>query len=188
MNFVNHSELEGFHATLSPSSSAWIRYSDDKLAAWFTNKMEAARGTALHQFAHDAIKLGIRQAGNGTTLATYINDAIRYKMTPEQVLFYSENCFGTADAIKFDERKKFLRIHDLKNGVTVAKMEQLCVYAALFCLEYGWKPMEIEIELRIYQNDEIEVYTPEVPEIHLIMDRIVTADHIMNEMRKGVTR
>ena len=76
-------------------------------------------------------------------------------MTPEQVLFYSVNAFGTADAIAFDERSKLLRIHDLKTGVTPASMAQLHVYAALFCLEYDKPPFEIKYDLRIYQNDEI---------------------------------
>jgi hypothetical protein len=34
-------------------------------------------------------------------------------------------------------------------------MKQLYVYAAYFCLEYGFKPYEIEGELRLYQNDAI---------------------------------
>lgn len=67
------------------------------------------------------------------TLNAYVNDAIGYKMIPEQILFYSDNCFGTADAIVF--RNGLLRIHDLKTGVIPAHMEQLEVYAALFCLE-----------------------------------------------------
>jgi hypothetical protein len=31
----------------------------------------------------------------------YVNDAIGYQMTPEQPIYYSENCVGTADAISF---------------------------------------------------------------------------------------
>lgn len=60
----------------------------------------------------------------------YVNDAISFRMVPEQILFYSENCFGTADTIVF--RNGTLRIHDLKTGVVPAHMEQLEIYAALF--------------------------------------------------------
>jgi hypothetical protein len=95
-------------------------------------------------------------------------------MKPEQILFYSVNCFGTADAISF--RNKHLRIHDLKTGVTATSMKQLEVYAALFCLEYNYKPYEIDIELRIYQNDNVEEYIPEVDDIVHIMDKIITFD------------
>jgi hypothetical protein len=104
----------------------------------------------------------------------YVNDAIGYRMTAEQMLFYSVNCFGTADAISF--RNKVLRIHDLKTGTTPTSMKQLEVYAAMFCLEYGYKPYEIDIELRIYQNDDIMEEVPEADDIVHIMDKIVTFD------------
>ena len=112
----------------------------------------------------------------------YVNDAIGFKMTPEQVLFYSENCFGTTDAISF--RNNFLRIHDLKTGVTPAHMEQLMIYAALFCLEYRIKPSEIDIELRIYQSDEIIVFNPTAEDIVPIMDRVVTSDKIISKIKQ----
>ena len=112
----------------------------------------------------------------------HVNDAIGYRMTPEQVLYYSENCFGTADAIKFS--KDFLRIHDLKTGDIPAHMQQLEIYTALFCLEYGIKPGDIGIELRIYQNNEIlkEVPTPEI--ILPIMDKIKSFDKIIVTVKK----
>jgi hypothetical protein len=116
----------------------------------------------------------------------YVNDAIGYRMTAEQVLFYSENCFGTADSISF--KNDLLRIHDLKTGVTPAHMEQLEIYAALFCLEYKVKPEEITIELRIYQNDDVSIYNPEASEIRMIMEKIVTFDAIITEqkMKEGM--
>ena len=85
----------------------------------------------------------------------YVNDAIGFKLRPEQILYYSPNCFGTADAI--DLRGDLLRIHDLKTGKVPAHIEQLMIYAALFCLEYGIKPSDIDTELRIYQGDDILV-------------------------------
>lgn len=116
----------------------------------------------------------------------YVNDAIGYKMIPEQVLYYSDNCFGTADSIIF--RDHLLRIHDLKTGSTPAHMEQLMIYAALFCLEYKYKPADIGMELRIYQNNEITVYEPTVEDILPIMDTIITFDRIINKIkeREGV--
>lgn len=70
-------------------------------------------------------------------------------MSTEVVLYYSDRFFGTADSISF--RNGVLRIHDLKTGKTPVHMDQLMVYAALFCLEYKIKPGDIDFELRIYQ-------------------------------------
>jgi hypothetical protein len=112
----------------------------------------------------------------------FVNDAIGFKMQPEQVLFYSYNCYGTADAISF--KNGLLRIHDLKTGVTPAHMEQLMIYAALFCLEYKHKPGEIHMELRIYQNDDVQIYEPTTEEIAYIMDKIVTFDKIIDNCRR----
>ena len=98
-------------------------------------------------------------------------------MSPEVVLYYSDYFFGTADSICF--RNNFLRIHDLKTGAHPAKMEQLEIYAALFCLEYKIKPSEINIELRIYQNDEILVHNPTAEDIVPIMDKIVHLNNII---------
>ena len=116
------------------------------------------------------------------TLKDYINDSIGFKMIPEQVLAYSDNFFGTTDAIIF--RDKSLRIHDLKTGTTPGKMEQLMIYAALFCLEYKVKPMDIEAELRLYQSNEILVHNPEVDDLLPIMDQIKTFDNAISKKRE----
>ena len=105
-------------------------------------------------------------------------------MEPEVVLFYSERFFGTADTISFKDN--FLRIHDLKTGVTPAKMEQLMIYAALFCLEYKIKPGTISIELRLYQNDDILIHCPQADEILPIMDKIVRLDKILQNIEGRV--
>lgn len=139
------------------------------------------RGTELHEFASEAIRLGIRLVNNKQTINQYVNDAIGYRMEPEKALFYSVNCFGTADAISFHKNK--LRVHDLKTGVSPTSELQLYVYAALFCLEYGYKPGEIEFELRIYQDSEIRIYEPTTDEIAHVMDKIVSADKIITELR-----
>lgn len=103
-------------------------------------------------------------------------------MVPEQPLVYSPNCFGTADAIAF--RDNFLRIHDYKSGITPASMNQLLIYMALFCLEYRIKPDDIRAELRIYQFDDYEAYSPEPSEIYAIMDKIVDFDKVITKLRQ----
>lgn len=125
--------------------------------------------------------IGQRLPKSQKTLNMYVNDAIGYRMTPEQVLFYSENCFGTTDAIAF--RNNLLRIHDFKSGVVPAHMEQLEIYAALFCLEYAVRPADIEIELRLYQNSEIVYANPTADDILPIMEKIITFDKIINKIR-----
>lgn len=182
MNFVKHSNLEGQHAFLSASGYHWINYSEDKLADAYAKFRAVQRGTALHAFAAQCIKLGQRLPKSQKTLNMYVNDAIGYKMTPEQVLYYSPNCFGTADTISF--RHDLLRIHDLKTGETPTHMEQLMVYTALFCLEYDYHPNDIQIELRIYQNDTILYHKPTIEDILPIMDRIITFDRIINDMKE----
>ena len=117
-------------------------------------------------------------------LMNYVNDGVGFKMEPEVVLCYSDNFFGTADTIKYSESEHFLRIHDYKSGTTPAHMEQLLIYAALFCLEYRIKPSTIDIELRIYQGNEIIFHNPAVDEILPIMDKIVANDKFMNKMKE----
>lgn len=136
--------------------------------------MAAQRGVELHAFAHEAIRLGVKLPANKQTLSMYVNDAIGFRMTPEQILYYSDNCYGTADAIAF--RRNTLRIHDLKTGLNESSEHQLEVYAALFCLEYRFKPWEIEMELRIYQSDEVRLFVPDPDDIVHIMDKIITFD------------
>lgn len=182
MNFNNHSKFVGQHAILGASKYHWINYSDDKLTEIFRNMQAAARGTELHDFAERCISLGQKLPKSHATLNMYVNDAIGFRMTPEQVLYYSDNCFGTADAISFN--KNFLRIHDLKTGTTPAHMEQLLVYTALFCLEYGQKPGNIGAELRIYQNDDIQIYEPAADDILPIMDKIRSFDKLINRLKE----
>ena len=180
MKFHEYSSLEGMHAPFSPSQSSWLRYDDDKAVEVITNKKAAEMGTRLHQWAKDTIDLGLKQPRSKKTLYAYVNDAIGYKMDTEVVLFYSPRFFGTADAICF--RNNFLRIHDLKTGKTPVHMEQLEIYAALFCLEYQMKPGEIDMELRIYQNNEIIIHNPTAEDILPIMDKIVHLDKLLESI------
>lgn len=181
MIFNRHLDLVGQHAFLSASKYHWINYSDEKLDRVFVAAEAARRGTELHAFAHEAIRLGVRLPKTNKTLHMYVNDAIGYRMSIEQILYYSENAFGTADTISFKKGK--LRIHDLKTGFTPCSEHQLEVYAALFCLEYKFKPMDLEIELRIYQNDEVRMFDADPDVITHIMDKIINFDRRITELR-----
>lgn len=184
MKFNDHHRLAGLHATFSASQSHWLRYDDEKVAEVYLNKKAAQMGTRIHEWAKETIDLGIKQSNKKSTLNMYINDAIGFKMSTEVVLFYSERFFGTADAISFRNIKgrNVLRIHDLKTGKSGKiedHIEQLEVYAALFCLEYKVKPGEIDIELRVYKSDEVLVHNPTAEDILPIMDKIVHLDKLL---------
>ena len=182
MIFNNHSNLRGSHAFLGASKYHWINYDDAKLIDSYRKFLAVQKGTELHDFAATCIKLGQKLPKSPKTLNSYVNDAIGFKMTPEQVLYYSDNCYGTADSICF--RNNFLRIHDLKTGEIPAHMDQLMVYAALFCLEYRIKPSEIQMELRIYQNDDCLICNPTVEDIAPIMDKIITFDKLIKNIKR----
>lgn len=183
MNFNRHSELEGQHAFLSASKYHWVNYSEEKLDSSFKKFLATQRGTRLHAFACECIRLGIKLPKSKNTLNLYVNDAIGFKMTPEQVLYYSPNCFGTSDAISF--RKNILRIYDLKTGETAASMKQLEVYEALFCLEYHINPNDIKADLRLYQVNEVIMHEPSPEEIMRIIDKIVVFDKQIEKMKIG---
>ena len=181
MRFNNHSKLTGSHAFLSPSNYHWVNYDEHKIDASIFASFSARRGSELHDLAQKAIKLGVKFPDTEETINRYVNDCIGFRMTPELILFYSNNCYGCADAIGFRVNK--LRIFDLKTGITKCKVTQLEVYAALFCLEYNFNPVDIEIELRIYQNDEVQIYEGDPLEITRIMSQIVAFDKRIEELR-----
>lgn len=185
MNFNEHWNIEGRHAFLSPSQYHWINYDLEKLENRYFNSKAAERGTELHAFAAMAIRLGRKLPKTKDTVNMFVNDALGYLMTPEQPLYYSDNCFGTADAISFT-KDKVLRIHDLKTGVTPASMMQLEIYAALFCLEYGKDPKALDIFLRIYQMNEKEEFSPDPEEIASIMDTIVEFDARIEKFKEAL--
>lgn len=182
MDFNKHYNLKGKHSFLSPSSYHWVNYDEDKFRQVYANHQAALRGTRLHAFAAEAISLGIKLPRSHKTLNMYVNDGIGFRMTPEQLLYFSENCFGTADTISF--RRDKLRIHDLKTGVTPASMVQLELYAAIFCLEYDIHPSDISIVLRLYQNDAVEETEPDGDTILHLMDRIVYFDELIESMKQ----
>lgn len=210
MNFRRHSELEGKHAILSASSWRWINDDIESLTKRICSQYLSAIGTILHDIARKHIKHRIKlnkydkknvmlelveQGVPAMVIDTinfdsmyenlmrYVNDAVAFKMAPEVVLRFSNNFFGTADAIKYDEESRFLRIHDYKSGTTPAHMEQLIIYVALFCLEYAIKPTSLSgCELRIYQAPEPTICEPTPDDISQVIERIITFDNFMNKM------
>lgn len=182
MNFNKHSNLEGQHAFLGASKYHWINYDEKKVADLYSKFLATQKGTVLHEFAAQCIRLGQKLPKSNKTLNMYVNDAIGFRMVPEQILYYSENCFGTADAITL--KNDVLRIHDLKTGAIPAHIEQLEIYAALFCLEYRTDPKNVDIQLRIYQHDDILFHSPSAEDISAIMDKIISFDKIIGKIKE----
>lgn len=181
MNFNTHYNLKDAHSFLSPSSYHWLNYTVEKLTAVYNNQKAKEEGTILHDFASISIQKRIKLANMKKALNMFVNDAIGFKMESEQVLYYSHNSFGTADAISFKEN--ILRIFDLKTGITKASFKQLDIYAALFCLEYGVDPTTIKVESRIYQGNGFEVHIPEPLYIQDIMNKIIEFDDVIEQIK-----
>ena len=189
MRWNRHSSLEGAHAFLGASKHSWLSYDEDKLTESYYSYLATARGTKLHAIAAELIENRIKLPPTNATFNKYVNDAIGFRMKPEQLLYFSDNCFGTADAIAYDENDHFLRIHDLKTGTTpvadkYGNLPQLEIYAALFFLEYDLEVNETEIELRVYQNDDIIIENPGAEQIIPIIDKIIFADKIIEQIRR----
>lgn len=189
--YNRHTELEGRHSFLSPSKYHWVNYDDEKIVVAYDKHMTHVLGTRLHAWAAETIKLGLKMPDNNKTINRYVNDCIGYRMAVEVPLAYSANAFGTPDAIHFGENpdrdspfKKLLRIFDLKNGESRTSKTQLECYAALFCLEYRIRHMEIEYDLRIYQNDEVQLFETDPEDISYIIDRYIVADKLIESMKE----
>ena len=125
MIFEKHPELRGKHATLAPSQPYWLRYNDEQLYQKYVSSYAQSMGTSLHELAETLIANGLKLKKNDEltvlshllsdgiprnvidmdriygNLRNYVNDGIWYKLTPEQILYYSPYCFGTADTISF---------------------------------------------------------------------------------------
>lgn len=184
MQWNSHLELKDAHSFLAPSNYHWLNYTPEKLESVYRNQMQKEEGTILHAFASMAINKRIKLANVKKALNMFVNDAIGFKMTSEQVLYYSRNSFGTADAILFKDN--FLRIHDLKTGVTKPSFKQLDIYAALFCLEYGVDPTTIAVEERLYQGNGFEVNVPDPHWISEIMDKIQEFDIVLENVKQTI--
>lgn len=217
MNFTTiRPDLADRHAIFAPSTPYWLGYSDDQIMKLYVSSYAASTGTILHDIARKYIKHGKKMPKTGkqsvivdlldqgipqlvldnmpagdiwwANLVNYVNDSVSFKMTPEVQLYYSDFFFGKTDAICFDEQTGFLRIHDLKNGVQPAKMEQLMIYEALFVLQWGsimgFTVGDINSELRIYQGGEIIFHNPGPTDILPIMDRMTTVTKALTAMQE----
>jgi len=193
------SDLVGTHATFGASNYHWIRYTDDKLIDVFNQRMAIQRGTDRHALASELIRLNVKLPDTRQTLNMYVNDGIGYGMKTEFLIVplpYSKLFYGTADAIKF--QNNLLRIHDFKDGMIEASMDQLKIYMAFFCLEMELTPFEIDAELRIYQNDAIKMVSTQMksdPDFYLdpdeimhFMQKVVHFDRLLQErIRMGAS-
>ena len=183
--FNAHPRLEGSHAILSPSNYHWLRYPDTKLIERLRTSQAAALGTRLHAWAAESIELERYQPVDGDILCAYINDALEFDLIPEQMFFYSMNCYGTADTAGFDVEEMYLRIHDLKTGVSKGDMDQLYIYAALFCHEYDFRPYDIGGQLRIYHGDEVIVHEIDSAYLAWVYDRIQHSNSVVDRHKTG---
>lgn len=118
------------------------------------------------------------------TVRSYVNDAIGYKMYPEVILKFTDDFFGTADALIFSD--DLLRIHDLKTGSGPVHIEQLFGYAALYCIEYHVDPLKIDYEFRIYQNNDILTATPDGGMVKPFVDRYLAFDNELRAFEGGL--
>lgn len=171
---------EGAHAFLGASQHAWINTDNlEDIIGRYNNSFAQSIGTITHSMAADCIRYHIKPKSSGKDMLirdlckgeiprdaydidalysntkNYIDDAIGYRMRPEQGLYYNPVFFGTADAIAYDDKRSVIRIHDLKTGQRPASMDQLRIYAALFCLEFNVLPEKTTFILNIYQNSDV---------------------------------
>lgn len=196
MQWNDHHQLEGKHAFLGASNFHWTNWNDETFENRYYGQFSTVIGTAIHALAHDCIVSRTKLTKHDThliditlyhayvpkdaydpnlilnNLIPFVNDALGFHMSSEILLYYNAYCFGTCDTISFDEKNKLLRIHDLKTGTTPTHIEQLLIYAALFCLEYHKNPHQFNTELRIYQNFDILIANPTPEEIDHYMDLI----------------
>lgn len=210
MSFIMHSHpeiSEGSHAIISPSRHITRPdYSLDQFDNYILSSYAARIGTSIHELAAQLIKAKIKVNKSEAfkmielklfndgipraliqpvqccdTFIAYVKDAIGFDMDPEVVLKYSRFAFGTTDAIRYNEKKNYLRIHDLKTGKQQAPLDQLVSYAALFFLEYHIKPGDVTTEIRIYQNGEVVTGFPTATDILPVMDQIVTLNNYFEQ-------
>ena len=174
MKWNRHSRLEGQHAFLGASKHSWLNYDEEHLTESYYNFLAAQRGTKLHAIAAELINNRIKLPPTTATLNRYVNDAIGFR---------------TADAIAYDEENRFLRIHDLKTGSEKVtdkhgNIPQLEIYAALFFLEYDLDVNDTEIELRIYQNDDVIITNPDIDRIAPVIDKIISYNKIIEQLKR----
>jgi len=186
MEWNDHWRLEGRHATLSPSGYHWLNYDPDKMRRVTWNNYSKEDGTKMHELASNMILYSIMPENNENALNQFVIDALTMfdeSMSSEVLLYYSDECFGTADAIYYDEETKHLQVHDLKTGVSKPSFKQLWIYCALFCLEYDKKPEDLTFECRLYQLGAMDIDSPDPKDIRAIMNQIVSMSNVIEGVR-----
>ena len=186
MEWNDHWRLEGRHATLSPSGYHWLNYDADKMRRVTWNNYSKEDGTKMHELASNMILYNIMPEDNENALNQFVIDALtmfKEPMSSEILLYYSDECFGTADAIYYNEDKQHLQVHDLKTGVSKPSFKQLWIYCALFCLEYGYKPEKMTFECRLYQLGAMDIDNPQPKQIRSIMKQIVEMSNVIEGVR-----
>ena len=194
------------HAFCGASNYHWRNYDKEKLIQTKMNSNANAIGTLLHSYAAKNIAEGFKlYKGDKRSilryltiennipaysvdidslfpnLMNYVNDSIGYRMTPEVLLYYSDNFYGTTDAISFKD--DVLKISDLKTGKSPASFMQLENYAAFFCLDYKVKPTDLKkIEFRIYQGGEIIFAEPDPKILLPITEQIVEFNNVLENL------
>ena len=205
MIWKDYSRLKGTHAFCGASKYQWRNYDVEKLLQMKANSYAATIGTLLHSFAEMTIAkhLKMKKPHKDTVfwylfvehnipaqaidldrlfpnLMNYVNDAIGFRMDPEVTLYFSDDFYGTVDAIYWNDG--ILRISDLKTGVTPASFMQLENYAAFFCLDYKIKPSQIKkMEFRIYQDNEVLLAEPESDVLFPIIDQIIEFENALKQ-------
>jgi hypothetical protein len=119
------------------------------------------------------------------TTKQFINDSIGFRMESEKRLTVSSMIYGTADAVRYYTKENLLRVSDLKTGKRPAKIEQVFIYAALYCYEYNLKPLNTNFEARIYQNGEIFIEQPSGEDIDDILKNILHKDEVAKKFEGG---
>ena len=126
MQWNDHSRLVGQHAFLGASKYHWLNYDTQRLVDAFMSCQAKEKGTRLHAFAAECINLKQKLPKSKKTLNAYVNDAIGFRMDPEQVLFYSENCFGIC--AYHDEMEGHENLHSKLICLSI-----ICVVFAMIC-------------------------------------------------------
>ena len=187
MKWNNHYNLTGKHAILSPSGYSWLNYDPDKMRSVFLNKLKVEQGTYLHDLASRLINNRFKLLDLPQAFNMFVNDAIAARMDSEVLLYYSDNCFGTADAIKFDEDNNALYIYDLKTGDSKPSFKQLYIYCALFCLEYGYTTKRainrMHFVCRLYQGDGYEEEIVEPAVVFGCIQQIINMDKVISDLK-----
>lgn len=160
------------HSLYSPSSAyRWLRCSKSLTLTGGIDKPNKAsiRGSVIHEICERLLTGNYTrlfyddytptQADYDDIIYPYYNFVKNFECTHqfiEQKVFITNKCYGTADAICYDENKKELHVIDLKTGfkrVRVDNNEQLMLYAIGSINFLKEKNLEVEKVFAYIFND-----------------------------------